>query len=275
MEEGGDLIRFGQVYLKSHGKGHSISETLKWFDSLGGRPQLHHFNDAVRRQEETPAPYKILSEKPIYSTALFQYLNDRQIPDYLAQKYLKQVYFLHKHSQKRIFGLGLKTRAGGYDIRTPHGFKTMIGQKDITFIPGSVHSVRIDVFEGAFDFLSTLVLNKINEPQHDSIITNSVNLFRQTADFIKKGHYLDLVLWSDNDHAGLQFESSISEEFTHFIDRPIGIVSMRNIYEGQKDVNAWLKDEVISFAEKKQRLTSTPIMLKTGLNSQHDRSQDM
>ena len=53
MEEGGDLIRFGQVYLKSHGKGHSISETLKWFDSLGGRPQLHHFNDAVRRQEET------------------------------------------------------------------------------------------------------------------------------------------------------------------------------------------------------------------------------
>ena len=261
LEQGGDLIRFGQMYLKSQYKDHSVSATLKWFESLRGPSKHHTFKRMIQSKGKDDSPYKLLTVKPIYSAVLFQYLTKRQIPHDLAQKYLRQVFFLHKKSKKRIFGLGIQTRAGGYDVRNPHGFKTMIGNKDITFVAGTGNTNTVDVFEGVFDFLSQLTIDNTNTSQNDCIITNSVNLYRQAADFIKEGTYTEALLWSDNDYAGKQFEKVFSDEFTHFSDRFFRIAVMGHLYPHHKDLNAWLTSQSITFGKKKQLLRSEPMWL--------------
>ena len=90
LEQGGDLIRFGQMYLKSQYKDHSVSATLKWFESLRGPSKHHTFKRMIQSKGKDDSPYKLLTVKPIYSAVLFQYLTKRQIPHDLAQKYLRR-----------------------------------------------------------------------------------------------------------------------------------------------------------------------------------------
>ncbi len=126
-DKGGDLIWFVQMYLKNQGKDYSVSNALKWFDEIDTGTNIHYFNKkadkkitAPENKEET---YKVLSDKEIFSSALKQYLERKALPLELSKKYLRQIYFLNQKTGKKLFGLGFKTRAGGFDIRTTNNFK--------------------------------------------------------------------------------------------------------------------------------------------------------
>ena len=260
-EKGGDLIWFAQMYLKHRGQGYSVSDALKWFDDLDGNTQIHSFNANAQHKKEKPISkeevYLILSNKDIFSTSLIDYLKRKDIPLTLAKKYLRQIYFQNLKSGKKIFGLGFKTRVGGFDIRTANGFKTMIGQKDITIVKGEQHSVTIDVFEGASDFLTMLSIEERNTPGFDTIILNSGNLYEVAATFITKNHYSNIRLWLDNDEAGRKFEKAflikLQESRTTFT-----INRMNHIYDGFKDLNMWHTQANITLPNKKSSLLETP-----------------
>ena len=209
------------------------------------------------------SPYRILSEKPIYSPALFQYLDSRKIPHDLAHRYLKQVYFLHRGSGKRIFGVGFKTRSGSYDIRNPYGFKTMIGPKDISVIKGSNPYGIIHVFEGVFDFLSWLVLNQVNHPKADILVLNSTSLYNQAANFVRAGNYDQAILWQDNDLAGQKFVDAFLDELQQ---HSLTISSMCQAYQGFDDLNQFLYDQDSSLQTKRDALTGLPKILQHGPN---------
>lgn len=154
-DKGGDLIWFAQMYLKSQGKDYSVSNVLKWFDEIDIGTNIHYFN---RKVDEKPAtenkkePYKVLSDKEIFSSALKQYLERKGLPLGLSKKYLRQIYFINQKMDKKLFGLGFKTRAGGFDIRTANGFKTMTGNKDITVVKGHEYQDTLEIFEGHLIF---------------------------------------------------------------------------------------------------------------------------
>ena len=265
-EKGGDLIWFAQIYLKNRGQGSSVSDALKWFDDLAGGTQIHSFNGKASKTNSSTSkaeiPFKIISDKEIFSNSLIQYLQQKCIPFPLAKKYFRQIYFLNRKSGKNIFGLGFKTRAGGYDIRTPNGFKTMIGNKDITVIKGARTSQALDVFEGASDFLSMLTIQELDTPPNDCLILNSANLYAQGAQFIENNNYSSIILWLDNDNAGDKFKAALIDALVNLKSK-VSVFQMNHIYEGFEDVNAWHKQSALNLINKKNALSQPPKLISS------------
>ncbi len=255
-DKGGDLIWFAQMYLKNQGKDYSISNALKWFDEIDTGTNIHYFNKkadkkpATENKEET---YKVLSDKEIFSSALKQYLERKALPLELSKKYLRQIYFLNQKTNKKLFGLGFKTRAGGFDIRTANGFKTMIGSKDITVVKGNQSQNKLDVFEGASDFLTMLAIEDSEIPRFDCVILNSANLYEKAVEYAKKGNYGYIRLWLDNDEAGQKFEVAFIESLQN-VNSGITFSRMNHVYEGFKDLNAWHTGSNIDLSSKKNAL---------------------
>ncbi len=241
-EKGGDLIWFAQRYLQSRGQGASVSDALKWFEGLGNAPKSVFKKLSGKPRKMVKDPYRVLSIKPIFSKTLFDYLETRKIPFSIAKQFLKQIYFQHRESGKKLYGLGFKTRAGSYDVRNTLGFKTMIGEKDISIIKGASSSNTVEVFEGVMDFLSYLAIENKNAPVNDCLILNSANLQDQAAQYILGGSYTQVVLWPDNDEAGRAFKRRISETLS---SRSVSIVDKSEFYKEYKDLNDWLKNQEV------------------------------
>ncbi len=255
-EKGGDLIWFAQMYLKHLGKGYSVSDALKWFDEIDTGTNIHYFNKkadkepAAENKEET---YKVLSDKEIFSSVLEQYLERKTLPLELSKKYLRQIYFLNQKTNKKLFGLGFKTRAGGFDIRTANGFKTMIGNKDITVVKGNQSQNTLDVFEGVSDFLTMLAIESRDVPRYDCVILNSANLYEKAVEYAKQGNYRYVKLWLDNDEAGRKFEAAFIQSLQD-VKPDITFSRMNHIYEEFKDLNAWHTGCNINLSSKKNIL---------------------
>ena len=256
-EKGGDLIWFARMYLKSLGKDDTVSSALKWFKDLDGGTQVHVFNKTSHKSAPKPTKkeeaYKVLSDKEIFSTALVTYLERKGLPLPLAKKYMRQIYFFNRKSGKKMFGLGFKTRAGGFDVRLGNGFKTMIGNKDITIIKGTQKTLTLDIFEGASDFLTILAIQQRDEPEFDTIVLNSGNLYEQAAIYIQKKNYAHVRTWLDNDEAGQKFETAFSEKLMD-LNVLCSLNQMNHIYKDFKDLNAWHTQSNLDLSSKKNAL---------------------
>ncbi|MEM8999830.1 MAG: toprim domain-containing protein [Bacteroidota bacterium] len=239
-EKGGDLIWFAQRYLRSIGQGASVSDALRWFERLGNAPKAIFKSSSTQRPKQPKDAYQVLSIKPIFSKTLFDYLNRRKIPIDMAREYLKQIYFQHPETGRKLYGLAFKTRAGSYDVRNALGFKTMIGKKDISIIKGQSSSSTVEVFEGVMDFLSYLAIENKNIPNNDCIILNSANLNEPASQYILDREYTKVILWPDNDLAGRAFKSKIEESISN---RSVSIIDNSKFYSGFKDLNDWLVGE--------------------------------
>ena len=170
-----------------------------------------------------------------------------------------QVYFLPRESGKRIFGVGFKTRSGSYDIRNPYGFKTMIGPKDLSIIKDVQPNANIHIFEGVFDFLSWLVLNKTEQPKEDVMVLNSTSLYLKAANYIRAGKYTSVTLWQDNDAGGEKLIKALLHEL--HTDK-ISISSMSHIYQGFNDLYQFLCSPNLSFVAKREALLVPPLAFK-------------
>lgn len=242
---GGDMLFFVQRLLEEQGKPHSISDVLQWFRDLSGGSIVPLSPKALQRvavvKEEA---FKILSTKPIFSQALFDYLEERAISRTVAGRYLQQVYFLHRESGKKIYGLGFSNRKGGYDVRNPLGFKGAVGAKDVSYIPSKSPTETVDVFEGFFDFLSHITLNGGGEPEYDSIILNGNTLYESAAQIIKEQGHTDVRLWLDNDKGGEKGRAALVSEFDQEEKHLICFHPMHDHYKSYKDLNEWHQKEV-------------------------------
>lgn len=241
-KSGGDLIFFVQTLLKHQGKENSVSAALEWFRNFsGGRVA----QPVPKRTQHVPVPkqeaFKLLSAKPIFTKALFDYLDERRIDHQVAQGFMRQVYFLHRESGRKAFGLGMVNRAGGYDVRNPLDFKGCIGSKDISIIAGQ-GGETVSVYEGSFDFLSHMTMLKHEGkrfPEHDSIILHTNRLYRAAAQVIREGNYSVVELWLDNDKGGEQGALALQRELE---GHPIRFEKQNGLYRNYKDLNQWLKE---------------------------------
>ena len=201
------------------------------------------FKTVANEKKKDSTATKIIKVKEIKHRALVDYLSERCIPVELARAYLKEVYYYVASKDRDYFGLGFPS-GDGYVTRNPMmaGF---VGQnKQISILKGrdtvhGAHGRRVVVFEGFFDFLSGLVIERLSEFAEDVIILHSVSMVKHALRHIEDNGYGEVKLYLDNDEAGNRATGRFQELAAQGKRK---VVDCRKTYQGYNDLNAYLCD---------------------------------
>jgi hypothetical protein len=232
--QGGDLIDFGTRYLQC-----TIPELLERLFQYRAVPfspfQQPLTSDDPNAGEKEGFPegkIVVLDARPLVAQPLIDYLGRRKIPHDIASRSCREVDFtLHGRRQTVI---GFPNRSGGYELRSDH-FKGSSSPKDITFFDN--RTPEIAVFEGFFDYLSFLTINKhLQLPLTNSLVLNSLAFLEKSRSLMEQYSRVHLLL--DRDTAGKNFSRNAVEwDPERYIDRS-------DFYRGHKDLNEWLIHEL-------------------------------
>ncbi|MDR2776325.1 MAG: toprim domain-containing protein, partial [Tannerella sp.] len=96
------------------------------------------------------------------------------------------------------FSIGFRNDNSGYELSSPPNFKGCISPKDITTLRNNRDTCL--VFEGFWDFLSYLTIQKIEKSKHDVAVLNSVANVQKAMCFLKE--HGEVYTYLDNDEAG-------------------------------------------------------------------------
>lgn len=223
-DERGDIIRLVQ-YLTGCNFIQAV-QTLQKFEPVP-QPQTFLFSGRNIQSDERASKMEITNTCPIRHGALFKYVKDRGISQKIASKYLKEIHF--KRGNQRGFAVAFENDKGGYEFRNPF-FKGSTAPKWITTFP-VVNSTTVDVFEGFFDFLSSLEFFGLLTPRNTTIVLNSVSHTKSVLDSLKT--YKMANLYFDNDSAGERAKELIKST-------GIKVIDGSKYYQGYKDFNEYI-----------------------------------
>ena len=200
--------------------------------SLNNSPPL---NSAIQKPQQYA--FNLVKTQPIGTNFLLtKYLESRGIFD-VAQGKLHEVYYknhLNKDSLTSYYAIGWQNEHNNYEFSTIKGFKSSIGAKGISIIPGT-DLEHAAVFEGYMDYLSWIKYNQTILHSPSIYVLNSIVQLNKTIDRIKNFKQIDLFL--DNDIAGKQATANIINAIPHAQDRS-------NQYQGYKDFNEMLVEKI-------------------------------
>ncbi|MDR1644455.1 MAG: toprim domain-containing protein [Tannerellaceae bacterium] len=163
---------------------------------------------------------------------LIVWLQERKIEPNLANLYCREIHY--RNRGKDYFSIGFGNDKGGYELSSPSGFKGCIPPKDITTISNN-RDVCL-VFEGFWDFLSYLALQKAGKTKHDVAILNSVANVQKALPFLKT--HREVYTYLDNDNAGVMATQVIRKACITVFDRSVR-------YAGFKDLNDYLRNKPV------------------------------
>lgn len=230
-ENGGNLLDFIMRY-----KNTNLQGALKFLDDLYGKVRYEDLPKQPTKAKQEPEPtFKLDNVKPFNeSSMLADYvLNKRKVSLEVAQKYLSEVYFTNTQTRKKYFAIGFANLSNGFEIRNPF-FKSSIGQKDISFISGSLGKSAI-IFEGFIDFLSFLTFKHNLVIEEDAIILNTLSYTDKALKLIQTKSYKEVKGFLDNDNAGDEKTQFFQKELKFFFS------DQRLIFQPHKDFNDFLK----------------------------------
>jgi hypothetical protein len=113
----------------------------------------------------------------------------------LANRYCREIHY--KNNDRDYFSIGFRNDKGGYELSSSSGFKGCT-TKEITTIRNNADACL--VFEGFWDFLSYLAIQKVEKTKHDVAVLNSVANVQKAFDFLKS--HKEIFTYLDNDDAG-------------------------------------------------------------------------
>lgn len=185
LGKGGNLVDFGILYYKC-----SVKELLYKLENQNEIGFSFHPQSAGEKKENNQQQEKIIitATRGITDPSLRDYLNQRQIPLFIAERVCVELDFTlygKKHTS-----LGFKNNAGGYELRNEY-FKGSSSPKDITLLENG--SNQLSVFEGYFSFLSFQTLQLPNKKslielpktQTSFLILNSLSFFQKSRELWK------------------------------------------------------------------------------------------
>ena len=230
------LKMLDQLFPEYRGSGHtsgygrspnnSISSILSHSTAMN-LPDL----GVTRLKEEEPR-LVIQKIQKIYRYPLKNYLAERRIPLEIADKYLEEIEYLDPKG-RTFYTLGFK--AGETYAHRNKIFKGFMGKgADMTVFDLSTSEIL--VFEGFFDFLSYLVIEKRSKPPLTAVVMNSTAFTPRLKRFIAERPFLSRVYtYLDNDGAGQGTLSSLRADCSTvtFTDRS-------ESYAPYTDLNEWL-----------------------------------
>lgn len=160
---------------------------------------------------------EFLQDLPLKSGMLLSYLEkERRIPRSLAERYLRLVRYKNLKNHKTYYAIGMKNRAGGFEIRAAsdrYSFKSALIARDISIVKAKGKSSQMSVFEGMTDFLSYLVMIQEIQPPVDAVILHSVNSYGRCKDHILQEGYDQIFTFLDNDQTGRQYTARFRADF--------------------------------------------------------------
>jgi hypothetical protein len=233
--EGGDGIHLVRAYLDSANENCEVTDALRWLKNMT------EFIPAIKPvldKSEVPTEKTLVVKHifPIKSEPLIEYGNSRCIPESVLRKYFEEVTVHNTISKKKFFALCMRNDLKGYELRNNY-FKGCVGKKYISFIRGTESKPEsINIFEGAFDFLSVIVQQEGKALKNDAIILHSLSNLKKASAYLKNYGYKNCYTWMDNDMPGKEATKSwedfckAEESLLHF--------PMNKYYEPYKDVNA-------------------------------------
>ena len=139
---------------------------------------------------------KIENIIPITHPKLVTWVRERGIELTLANFYCREIHY--QTGDNNYFSIGFRNDKGGYELSSPPNFKGCFPPKEITTYRNGKESCL--VFEGFWDFLSYLTIQKVEKPKHDVAVINSVANVQKTMDFLKS--HKEIYTYLDNDEAG-------------------------------------------------------------------------
>ncbi|MCG6188591.1 toprim domain-containing protein [Maribellus maritimus] len=178
-----------------------------------------------KKNNETSIIIHDISE--ISHRKLIEWVNARKIDLSLANLYCREV---HYQVRNRVyFSVGFENDKGGYELSSSPSFKGCIPPKEITTMK-SGHETCL-AFEGFWDFLSYLTLQKTDKTRYDVVILNSVANIKKALPFLKE--HKNICAFLDNDESGRKAFQMIKLSCFSVDD-----MSIR--YTGYKDLNDYL-----------------------------------
>jgi hypothetical protein len=191
---------------------------------------------ATKVSDNEPAQ-TILKAQPISHPALTNFVQERKIGLELANQYCREIHY--RVQDRNYFSIGFKNDKGGYELSNAPNFKGCISPKDITTVRNSREACL--VFEGFWDFLSYLTLQKIPNTRHDVVILNSVTNVSKAMDYIKA--HREIYTYLDNDESGHKTTLLIKSACLSVNDRSAQ-------YAGYKDLNDYLRGKQMVQAKR-------------------------
>jgi len=213
--EGGDIIALGCKMFNC-----SVSEFLVKIQHQKFSFSQQNYFDVSRRK------IIVNSICELKEIALIDYLRIRCIEPELAKGFCKQIEYTVGNNYYR--SIGFANIAGGWKLRSK-SFKGATS-KAISII--SHYSTLVCVFEGFFDLLSFVQLNRETYKNFDLISLNSLALLGKLLNHLQR--YCEINFFLDNDERGMEGACHLSQVFgSRVVDRSI-------LYAGYKDLNEYL-----------------------------------
>ncbi len=234
--KGGNLIDFGILYFNC-----TISDLLQHLSQYQNTPisffhqhsPAHHLPASAPsfadEKKETSSEGKIivLEARPLAEISLLKYLEKRQIPLTIAEKFCKEIDFLLYGKIRTV--IGFQNNAGGYELRSAD-FKGSSSPKEVTFF--DYNKEQLNVFEGFFNFLTHQAMNKENIlPLTNFLVLNSLSFFQKQRERMEQHGQIHLFL--DRDSAGIKFTQQALQWSKKYIDQS-------HVYEKYEDLNEYL-----------------------------------
>ncbi|WP_199120328.1 toprim domain-containing protein [Pedobacter sp. ASV28] len=163
---------------------------------------------------------------------LGKYLRERGIFEEAKSQGVKEVYYKRKNSEypSIFYAIAWQNELGSWEYANPKGFKSCIGPKGVSIIPGDKDHVA--VFEGFMDFLTW---RKLHRETPTVIVLNAVTLLGRAIDRIKEFPIVDV--YFDNDDTGRNYTAGLLKMVPQAVDRAY-------LYNGFNDYNDLLKAEL-------------------------------
>jgi hypothetical protein len=136
---------------------------------------------------------QIIEVKPITHPKLIEYVATRKISLDLVNLYCREIHY--QNQSGKFFSVGFPNDRGGYELNNKPNFKCCIAPKDITTFRNNADVCL--VFEGFWDFLSYLTIQKLERTKHDVAVLNSVANVQKSLEFLKT--HKAIYTYLDND----------------------------------------------------------------------------
>jgi hypothetical protein len=183
---------------------------------------------------------EITNIQPITHPKLIEWIQERKIDLNLANLYGREVHYQNQSGNH--FSIGFRNDKGGYELSSPTGFKGCFPSKDITTIHRNSDTCL--VFEGFWDFLSYLTIQKVEKSKHDIAVLNSVANVQKAMDFLKS--HKEIYTYLDNDEAGRKATELIKSNC-------VSVNNRSERYAGFKDLNDYLCGKKQFFEKRKNK----------------------
>ena len=171
---------------------------------------------------------KIENIIPIKHPKLIDWVQERKIDLNLANLYCREIHYQNQSGQ--FFSIGFGNDKGGYELSSPTGFKGCFPPKDIKTIRNDNNDTCL-VFEGFWDFLSYLTIQKVEKTKHDVVVLNSVANVEKAMEFLKS--HKTIFTYLDNDNAGRKATELIQSVHSN-------VYNHSTQYNEYKDLNDYL-----------------------------------